>query len=371
MKAYFDSLDAEVFVFQETKVGSTMKDLEDSLLHIEGYESFWSLCTRKPGYSGVATYVKKGLTVDARREFGRSEFDCEGRVMLTDHGSFVLFNVYFPNSGNGDRLDYKMEFYKWFENLCDEYLKQGRQIIVAGDVNTTYGEIDIWCPEKLKQGLFEVERKWMEHLFCERTDSEPFVDTFRHLHPTWRKYSWWDVKSNMRITDQGYRLDYFIVNQKFLAQIIDSDMMTDQLGSDHCPIVLTLKPQEVPQTKNKIHQLSSEKIRASQPKISSFFTKQKKAPTPLPAPSSSSPTVLEQAHQQLDSEMTVLATNQLDKISVVDSDIPTMSNATSTNDKLEIANAEPKEKRERTIGEEGDERKDASEPDPKRRKIAD
>ena len=258
-------------MFQETKVGSTMKDLEDCLLHIDGYESFWSLCTRKSGYSGVATFVKKGLTVDARREFGRPEFDCEGRVMMTDHGSFLLFNVYFPNSGNGDRLDYKMEFYKWFESVCDEYLKQGRQIVIAGDVNTTHGEIDIWCPDKLKQGLFDVERKWMDHFFSERTNLEPFVDTFRALHPTSIKYSWWDVKSNLRITDQGYRLDYFMVNKSFMRQIVESDMMTDQLGSDHCPLFLILKPQKVPPT-TKLHPLSSEKVRASQPKISSFFS---------------------------------------------------------------------------------------------------
>ena len=284
LKAFFDSLDAQIFVFQETKIGSNLKEVKDDLLHIDGYESFWSPCKKRPGYSGVVTYVKTGLTVDARCEFGNPEFDCEGRIMMTDHGSFLLFNVYFPNSGNGDRLDYKMDFYRWFENICDGYLKEGRQIVIAGDVNTTHRDIDIWCPEKLEQGLFAEERKWMDHLFT-RIDTEPFVDSFRELHPFSRKYSWWDVKSNLRITDQGYRLDYFLLNKKFFEEVLQSDMMTEQLGSDHCPIFLTLKPQTVPAV-SKPPTLSSDLIKARQPKISSFFKpKSQSAPIAIAAPS--------------------------------------------------------------------------------------
>lgn len=292
-KAFLDSLDAEVFVFQETKVGSTLKDLEESLLYVEGYESFYSLCTKKAGYSGVATYVKKGMTIDAKSEFGEPSFDCEGRVMMTDHGSFLLFNVYFPNSGFGaERLEYKMEFYRWFERILDSYLEKGRKIIIAGDVNTTHHEVDIWCPEKLRDGLFSTERKWMDRFLGDRDGKEPFVDTFRKLYPTAAKYTWWDVKSNMRITDQGYRLDYLLVNEKFLGEVVNSEMMTEQLGSDHCPVYITLKPQATP-TVTKFAALSSERIKARQPRINAFFTKAKKT-VELPgseASSSSSITV--------------------------------------------------------------------------------
>lgn len=278
---------AEVFVFQETKVGSTLKDLEESLLYVEGYESFYSLCTKKAGYSGVATYVKKGMTIDAKSEFGEISFDCEGRIMMTDHGSFLLFNVYFPNSGGGpERLEYKMNFYRWFERILDSYLEKGRNIIVAGDVNTTHQEIDIWCPEKLRDGLYAVERLWMDRFFGERDGKEPFVDTFRKLHPTAPKYTWWDVKSNMRITDQGYRIDYALVNEKFMDQVLESEMMTEQLGSDHCPIYVVLKPQITP-TVTKYPALSSERIKARQPRISTFFTRVKK--TTSIEPSSSAP----------------------------------------------------------------------------------
>lgn len=298
-KAFLDSLDAEVFVFQETKVGSTLKDLEEGLLYVEGYESFYSLCTKKAGYSGVATYVKKGMTVDAKAEFGEAIFDCEGRVMMTDHGSFVLFNVYFPNSGHGnERLQYKMDFYHWFERLLDSYLEKGRKIIVAGDVNTTHHEVDIWCPEKLRDGLFMTERLWMDRLFGDRDGKEPFVDTFRKLHPTAVKYSWWDVKSNQRITDQGYRLDYFLLNQTFFEEVLDSGIMTEQLGSDHCPIFITLKPQTTPNV-TKFALLSSERIKARQPRISSFFTKAKPKVTASITEASSSTVITETSASQV------------------------------------------------------------------------
>lgn len=266
-----------------------MNSIDEALLHVDGYESFWSVCKRKSGYSGVVTYVKKGLTVAAKNEFGRKEFDEEGRVMMTDHGSFLFFNVYFPNSGGGERLGYKMDFYKWFEELCDDYLSQGRKIIVAGDVNTTHTAQDIWSPDKLTSGLFKDEIVWMDHLF-QRQDKEAFVDTFRHFHPTAKKYTWWDVKNNMRIVDQGYRLDYFLVNTSFLPQVKESEMITEQLGSDHCPIYLVLEPQAVP-TVTSIPTLSSEKLRAKQPKISSFFSSAKKsASTPSPSSSQASST---------------------------------------------------------------------------------
>lgn len=289
-KAFLDSLEAEVFVFQETKVGSTLKDLEETLLHVDGYESYYSLCTRKSGYSGVATYVKKGLTVDAKATFGKIEFEEEGRVMMTDHGSFVLFNVYFPNAGRDEhRLDFKMSFYRWFEDIIDSYVAQKKNVIVAGDVNTTHKEIDIWCPERLHQGMYSTERKWMDSLLGEREGKEKFIDTFRFLNPTAARYTWWDVKQNLRITDQGYRIDYLLVNESFNDQVLKSEIMKEQLGSDHCPIYLVLRPQSVPIV-SKPPSLSSEAIKARQPRISSFFAKasSKATSSASPTPNTSS-----------------------------------------------------------------------------------
>lgn len=84
---------------QETKC-TKMSQLEDSIIHVEGYESFWSFSTVKSGYSGVATYVKKGKTLEASiTPFEDTRLNHEGRTVMTDHKNFVLFNCYFPNAG--------------------------------------------------------------------------------------------------------------------------------------------------------------------------------------------------------------------------------------------------------------------------------
>lgn len=270
--------------------------------------------------------------------------------MMTDHGSFLLFNVYFPNSGNGtERLEYKMEFYRWFERILDSYLEKGRKIIIAGDVNTTHHEIDIWCPEKLRAGLFVTERKWMDRFLSDRDGKEPFVDTFRKLHPDAAKYTWWDVKSNMRITDQGYRIDYMLVNEKFFDEVVNSEMMTEQLGSDHCPIYITLKPQTTP-TVTKFPALSSERIKARQPRINAFFTKVKKT-VDLPGSEASSSSSI-----SISSSITVFTTaevltpdpssSQLSKDENVDNSKPSESSELSTAVSDELEPKRTKERRE-------------------------
>jgi exodeoxyribonuclease-3 len=147
------------------------------------------------GYSGTATFVKSGLTHDAKVAFGTAQFDDEGRVVMTDHGAFVLFNVYFPNSGKvrlflssvnkqykqtvlssdskgEDRRQFKVAFYHWFRGICDDLIAKGRQVIVCGDVNTTHKEID-YHGQKL---IFsDEERGWLDLMF----DKSQFVDMFR------------------------------------------------------------------------------------------------------------------------------------------------------------------------------------------------
>jgi exodeoxyribonuclease-3 len=96
------------------------------------------------GYSGVATYVRKGLTRSVHTNvFGNPEYDGEGRVIQSDHGSFVLFNVYFPNSR---RIEYKMGFHGQFSSIVQRLLDEGRHVIVAGDVNIAHRPIDIYDP---------------------------------------------------------------------------------------------------------------------------------------------------------------------------------------------------------------------------------
>eukprot|EP00743_Colponemidia_sp_Colp-15_P005702 GILK01006130.1.p1 GENE.GILK01006130.1~~GILK01006130.1.p1 ORF type:complete len:430 (+),score=47.73 GILK01006130.1:191-1291(+) len=217
--------------------------LDYTLATIEGYESYWSFTKGNKGYSGVVTYCRVA-PLHAQEGFGVSEFDQEGRCVMTDHGSFVLFNVYFPNSGAGDdRMKYKVAFHEAFQAEVEKLLHQGRNVIVTGDVNIAHSELDVWHPAKFmaKQsaGCSTQERNWIDQfLEC------GFKDAYRELHPNDKVFSWWDQRNvRARICNEGWRIDYFFVSSSFFGQVVESDILTKIVGSDHCPITLVLKEQ--------------------------------------------------------------------------------------------------------------------------------
>jgi len=255
---------------------STRADAGDDIVHVDGYESFWSFCSTKRGYSGVATYVRKGLTVAAKdKPFNNPTFDAEGRCILTDHNSFVLLNVYFPNAGSGDhRLNYKLEFCTAILELCkDLVINQKRQLILVGDLNTAHQEIDTHKPDENSVGFLPEERAWVTSFL-----SNGFIDTFRHFHPKEPRYTWFDPKSFQRSLGKGWRLDYCIVSNNLLPDVQDSTILLNVLGSDHCPTKIVLN--NSPQIQSPvICELSSEYNRKKQQSILSFFGPKEKKQT--------------------------------------------------------------------------------------------
>jgi exodeoxyribonuclease-3 len=170
--------------------------------------------------------------------FCHPEFDTEGRTLAIDYGDFILYNIYFPNGGNGpERLDYKLRFYEAFFEHIKKTVEAGRNIIVCGDVNTAHNEIDLARPkENVKNsGFMPVERAWLDKVF-----QNGFTDVFRHFHKEAERYTWWDVKTRARERNIGWRIDYFIVNDGFVPAIKDCDILQDVPGSDHCPVYMEL-----------------------------------------------------------------------------------------------------------------------------------
>jgi len=267
LSSFFKKWEADVVCFQETKVDS-MELLEDELFHVPGYESFWSFCKVKRGYSGVVTYCKTNICTKAEAGFGIKKFDEEGRIMMTDMSSFVLFNIYTPNGGKGEeRTKFKLDFYKAFQQKCEDLIESGRNVVVVGDLNTAHRAIDTHNPIETFSGFLPEERAWMDQFFA-----KGFVDTFRHFHKDkTESYTCWDQKKLLREVNKGWRLDYCIVDTKFVEkEILDSDILKDQEGSDHAPVLLKLKAQP-PVPEHKIPELSSRVVRKKQSSISSFF----------------------------------------------------------------------------------------------------
>ena len=230
---WFHKKKYDVIGLQETK--AEVGQLSPKLVHPDGYESYWSSAIRK-GYSGTAVYSKIS-PIFAETNFGDPFLDGEGRIVLLEYDKFYFFNVYFPNGGSGpERLEFKLEFYKRFLKLTESYRKK-KPIVVCGDVNTAHTEIDLARPKENANtsGFMPIERKWVDEFI-----KAGYVDTFRKFNKEPNQYSWWDMKTNSRSRNVGWRIDYFFVSKELEKHVKDAWIDQKTMGSDHCPVGLEL-----------------------------------------------------------------------------------------------------------------------------------
>jgi len=225
----------DILCIQETKASE--EQLPDDLRNIQGYHTFY-VSAEKKGYSGVALLSKEE---PSRIEpgWGVDTFKREGRTVIADYENFLLMNIYFPNGkASPERLKYKMDFYESFLDYVDGLKNQGKKLIICGDVNTAHKEIDLARPKENEtvSGFLPEERAWIDKLL-----SHGYIDTFRMFEEGGGHYSWWDYKTRARERNVGWRIDYFLVSENLEHHIQSAFILSDVMGSDHCPIGIELK----------------------------------------------------------------------------------------------------------------------------------
>jgi len=227
----FNALDADIFCVQETKLQQGQIDLE-----LPDYFQYWNYAEKK-GYSGTAVFSKKE-PISVSYGIGVDEHDHEGRVITLEFDKFYFVCVYTPNSQNElQRLDYRMEWEDAFKDyLCG--LKEKKSVIVCGDLNVAAEEIDLKNPKaNTRNAGFTIEER---EKFRELKNSG-FTDTFRFFYPDMTDiYSWWSYRFSARSRNAGWRIDYFLASDDLNSKLTDAKIHTDILGSDHCPVELTL-----------------------------------------------------------------------------------------------------------------------------------
>ncbi|MCQ4636696.1 exodeoxyribonuclease III [Anaerovorax odorimutans] len=223
--------DADIFCVQETKMQEGQAEVP-----AEGYHQYWCSAEKK-GYSGTAVFTKEE-PLSAAYGIGIDVHDHEGRVITLEYEHFYLVNVYVPNSQNElKRLDYRMQ---WEDDFRDYVCRLDREkpVIICGDMNVAHKEIDLKNPKTnvKNAGFTPEEREKMTSL-----QDAGFVDSFRYFYPqTEGIYSWWSYRFNARKNNAGWRIDYFLVSQRLKEKMKDASILTDIMGSDHCPVVLEL-----------------------------------------------------------------------------------------------------------------------------------
>ena len=239
-KGFLDWLHSEGPDFlgiQETK--AQPDQLDDELRQPEGYYAFWASAERK-GYSGVALFSKEKPR-RVKLGLGIPEYDREGRTIVAEYNDFVLITAYFPNgSRDHSRVPFKMAYKRDFLAYCQGLVSLGKSVVFCGDINTSHREIDLARPKQNQNhtGFLPEERHWIDEVI-----GTGFIDTYRYLNPEQEgAFSWWSYIGGARSRNVGWRLDYFFMTPDLLPRMTRADIHTEILGSDHCPVSLTLSP---------------------------------------------------------------------------------------------------------------------------------
>ncbi|MGI6219829.1 MAG: exodeoxyribonuclease III [Bacteroidaceae bacterium] len=228
----FKACDADFFCLQETKLQEGQIDLP-----LEGYHTYWNYAEKK-GYSGTAIIARQE-PISVRYGMGADEHDREGRMITLELERFFLVTVYTPNSQDGlRRLDYRMEWEDAFAAYLKKLEAEGKPVVVCGDLNVAHQEIDLKNPKtnRMNAGFTDAERAKFTALL-----DKGFTDTFRFFYPDLEgAYSWWSYRFQARKKNAGWRIDYFLVSNSLQPYLKGAAILSDVMGSDHCPVELQL-----------------------------------------------------------------------------------------------------------------------------------
>ena len=222
---------ADVICLQETKMQPDQAEFD-----LPGFERFWNSADKK-GYSGTAVFTKQ-QPLSVTYDFGDDIHRHEGRIITAEYPDFYLVCCYTPNSKDElARIDYRMQ---WEDDLRDYLMEldKTKPVVYCGDLNVAHEEIDLKNPKpnRGRAGFSDQEREKFTKLLA-----SGFCDTFRTLYPDTVKYSWWSYRFKAREKNAGWRIDYFVVSERFMDRVVDAEILNDVFGSDHCPVSLTIK----------------------------------------------------------------------------------------------------------------------------------
>lgn len=228
-------MDPDILCLQETKAQGN--EVEQALANMPGYHLYHNSGERK-GYSGVAL-LTRSKPISVTNNIGILEHDSEGRVQCAEYDGFYLVNVYVPNSGQKlERLEYRQKWDVDFRNYLKD-LEITKPVVLCGDLNVAHRAIDLKNDKSnynKTAGYTQVEIDGMDNLIA-----SGFVDSFRYFNPEKVAYTYWSYRFKARERNTGWRIDYFLVSNSLVEKIKRVEILSEYLGSDHCPIELEIE----------------------------------------------------------------------------------------------------------------------------------
>ena len=235
---WLSATDADIVAFQEVR--ALPDEVPAELLAVPGWHFAFSPAQRR-GYSGVA--IASRIPADrVETSLGEERFDSEGRLQIAHFGKLAVVNGYFPkgsgNNRDNSRVPYKLDFYRALFERLQQLRQADARVVVVGDLNTAHREIDLARPKDNREtsGFLPEERaeldRWLE---------AGWIDTFREFESGGGHYSWWSQRFGVRARNIGWRIDYALCSPNVRPFLVDGFIRPDVMGSDHCPVGVTLR----------------------------------------------------------------------------------------------------------------------------------
>ncbi len=242
---FVEELQPDVICLQETKAQQSQ-----AVIDLTGYEEHWNSAEKK-GYSGTAIFSKTtplevfhGLSADVINQHGVvgdrfGDPNIEGRVLTAEYDDFCLVTVYTPNAKEDlGRLELRHQQWDPAFLAYAKELEKKKPVVFCGDLNVAHTPDDLANPKANmgKKGFTHEERLGFQNFI-----DAGFVDTFRLFHEGNGFYTWWSNFANARSRNIGWRIDYFLVSESLRSSVVAADVHPDIMGSDHCPVSITLE----------------------------------------------------------------------------------------------------------------------------------
>lgn len=242
---FLAALSPDIVCFQETKASQDQSECD-----FTGYREHWHSAEKK-GYAGTALFSKvdpisitTGLPANLVKKYNigadsYGDANAEGRVITAEYDDFILVTVYTPNAkGDLSRLKFRHENWDPAFLAYLKSLNKRKPVAVCGDLNVAHTTDDLANPKPNvgKAGFTNEERDGIQKIL-----DAGFVDTFRMFTQGNGHYTWWSNFSQARDRNVGWRIDYFLVSADLAPRIAKAEIHADIMGSDHCPVSITLK----------------------------------------------------------------------------------------------------------------------------------
>lgn len=223
----------DVICLQEIK--ATPDQLDESLFDVMDYPFRYWFPAQKKGYSGTAI-ISKTKPDNIQIGINNDLYDIEGRMVRADYGDVSVASLYMPSGSSGEeRQDFKMKFLDYFGAYMESLLKEKPRLVLSGDFNICHQAIDIHDPKgnAKSSGFLPEERAWFGEFL-----KLGFVDSFREMNPSTQKYSWWSFRFNARKNNKGWRIDYNLLSNALIDNLVDASIDNNAIHSDHCPVIV-------------------------------------------------------------------------------------------------------------------------------------